>query len=255
MLRLLATPKWLGVTVLLLAVALGCLWLGSWQWTRAHPLVAPSSSATGPAVALSAVYAPGEGVPASAVGKPVAMTGRYDGSAQLLVPRESADGRSVFWVLTPLRFADGSVIPVVRGSTTEPGGSQLAPPEGRVSVTGTLAAPESDSLRAMAPDVLPDGQVAIVSSAELLSLWQGDLYQGFAFLDHQRPASALSPVPPPLATPDRGLSLRSFAYAIQWWLFAAFAVFFWWRMLQAEWADRQDDHTDPSSPDLSEARS
>jgi hypothetical protein len=29
-------------------------------------------------------------------------------------------------------------------------------------------------------------------------------------------------------------TLRNLAYGIQWWIFAGFAVFMWWRMLRAE---------------------
>lgn len=31
---------------------------------------------------------------------------------------------------------------------------------------------------------------------------------------------------------DKGFNLRNFGYAIQWWLFAVFAIGFWWRIMR-----------------------
>ncbi len=57
---------------------------------------------------------------------------------------------------------------------------------------------------------------------------------------------------PPLDT-GGGLQLRNAAYAVQWWLFAAFALLLWWRMVRqdaidtamaASTTDPADDRTD-----------
>ena len=32
-------------------------------------------------------------------------------------------------------------------------------------------------------------------------------------------------------------TIRNFAYALQWWIFAGFAVFFWWKMLRSDLAE------------------
>lgn len=256
--RLLVTPKWVALTVVLLVAIGGFGWLGSWQWSRVHQQAAPESVVQqGQPVELESLYAPGEPVPDGAVGRPVSLTGEYDAANQLLVPNRVNAGRSGLWVLTPLVLSGGAVVPVVRGWVAQPApdDGSLSPPGGSVDVTGWLTGPESDGLRAQAPDVLPDGQIAIVSSAELISLWEGELYQGFVLLEGQQPASDLATVDPPALATVEGLSWQSLAYAVQWWLFAAFAIFFWWRMLQSDLAERAGDGSPPPSPDLTEARS
>jgi surfeit locus 1 family protein len=45
-------------------------------------------------------------------------------------------------------------------------------------------------------------------------------------------------VPPP-ALVNSGLSWRNAAYAFQWWIFALFAGYMWWRMVRD---DFQDSH-------------
>jgi cytochrome oxidase assembly protein ShyY1 len=253
-LRLLVTPRWLALTGLILGSVALFLWLGAWQWGRVYePAPTAETVKAGPIVDVSSIYSTGEPVPDAAVGQLVRLTGEYNAAAQLLVPHHEVGGPARFWVLTPLELADGSVMPVVRGWSEETSGAAVEAPSGAVVVDGWLSPPESDSLRAGAPEVMPEGQVAIVSSAELLSLWDGPLYQGFVTLRHQRPASELPVVEPLASSLSRGLSWQNLAYAVQWWLFAGFAIFFWWRMFQIDLTDQRVDPA--SSPDRTEARS
>lgn len=235
---MLLTPKWIGLTVLLVVVVAGCVVLGAWQWGRIQQgrvIVQPSSDVRVPVTDL---FAPGEPLPSAAVGVPVTVSGRYDPAAQLLVPGRRQDEAAGYWVLTPLVTGGGDLIPVVRGWSPTAAGPALAPPSGRVLIEGRLLASEGEGLRRQSSVALPDGQVEIVNTAELLSLWEGDLYQGFVALSDQDPTSALAPVDLPTQE-KRPISWQSLAYTVQWWLFAAFAVFFWVRMLQADLADQR----------------
>jgi len=256
--RLLFSGKWLALSVLLL-VCLGAFgWLGSWQWSRAEQSASPASSPTGAdggsPTSLDDVYSPGEPVPVASVGDRIRVVGEYRSVDQLLVPQRELDDQLGYWVVTPLEMDDGSIIPVVRGWTAEPSATADAP-TGKVVVIGVLEASESQAQRGGLPELLPVGQVGAVSSAELLSLWEGDLYQGFVLLDDQRPRSTLAAVPPAELAADSGWSWQNLAYAIQWWLFAAFAVFLWWRMFQADWADRKNGASTITETNLSEAHS
>lgn len=44
---------------------------------------------------------------------------------------------------------------------------------------------------------------------------------------------------------SKHFSLQNFGYSIQWWLFSAFAVFFWWRILRDS-ARRRAEEADPT---------
>jgi DNA-binding transcriptional regulator of glucitol operon len=45
---------------------------------------------------------------------------------------------------------------------------------------------------------------------------------------------------------SKDFSLQNFGYSIQWWLFSAFTLFFWWRLLR-DAARRRDEATDPTT--------
>jgi len=74
----------------------------------------------------------------------------------------------------------------------------------------------------------------------LVNRWPGSLYNAFVFATAEQPdvtsvaAPAVQRVPPP-ALVSGGLSWRNAAYALQWWVFALFAAFMWWRMVRDDY--------------------
>jgi DNA-binding transcriptional regulator of glucitol operon len=53
---------------------------------------------------------------------------------------------------------------------------------------------------------------------------------------------------------SKHFSLQNFGYAIQWWLFSGFALFFWWRVLRDS-AQRRADATSPTPAEPAAASS
>lgn len=216
--------------------------MGRWQWHVAHGTSVSTRPSTAPAAPLDYVLLPRAPVPGTDVSRLVTATGRYDASGQFVVPGRTvsgipdgpADGPVGVWVLTPLRTANDVVVPVVRGWAASPD-DVTPPPSGEVTVTGRLYASEDSSLRNVNGDVLPAGQIDIVSAAELVSHWSGDLIDGFVAAAHGQPGTdSLRPVTPTLPPGAAGWHLRNAVYAVQWWCFAALALFFVARVLRDE---------------------
>jgi DNA-binding transcriptional regulator of glucitol operon len=46
---------------------------------------------------------------------------------------------------------------------------------------------------------------------------------------------------------SKHFDIQNFGYTIQWWLFAAFTVFFWWRILR-DAARRREEPVTPAEP-------
>jgi hypothetical protein len=105
-------------------------------------------------------------------------------------------------------------------------------------VEGWLEPTEPDTLRDLERGPLPPGEVEIVSSAELLSLWRPPLYQGFVIQDRPDAQPPLVEVAP-AARVSASTDWQNTAYAIQWWLFGLFAVFWFGRMVRIEAEDRR----------------
>ena len=70
------------------------------------------------------------------------------------------------------------------------------------------------------------GKVVVIDSRKLSELWNAELLDGFIVMQDQEPVTANAPewVPPTIATGDVAFPLQNFFYAIQWWIFALFAV-------------------------------
>ena len=212
------TRVWLkqtGVLALGVVVAAAMVVLGIWQLDvyRAQGNATAQRRAAEPPVALTVVAPPSAPVQ-DGYGRTVSFSGRYDPALQLLVP---TDGR--YRVLTGLRQADGSVVAVVRGTVATPTAAP-APPTEPVSRSGVLlpseevAAPGSTS---------PPGQVTVVRLPTLAQTWPGPLVNGFVTLDAAG-AAAEGLTPAQVDLPEGKGRLRNGAYALQWWVFAAFAL-------------------------------
>ena len=195
-------------------------------------------------VALTDVHTVGEPVQVDDVGRLVRVAGRFDADLQAVVVDRDSDGEQGSWVVTALRVqpggedsvVDSTLIPVVRGWL--PVGQEVPePPPGRQQVTGVLEPSESDGLRVRNRDPLPPGELEIVSSAELLSLWQPPLYQGFVIQQRPIPTPPLEVVAPPSRV-SVVTDWQNAAYGIQWWLFGLFAIFWFGRMVRMESEDR-----------------
>jgi cytochrome oxidase assembly protein ShyY1 len=238
-------PRWLALLVLVLLAATAMSLLGQWQLDRARSQSgtaqreAERARAAQAPVELASVLAARQTFPAAAVGRSVLVTGRWDGARQVLVPDRAQDGRTGFWLLTPLRRDDGSGVPVVRGWVPTADDPAVAAPSGSgpVQLTGTLHPAEPPADREPGQGTgLPAGQLAAVSVVDLLDRWPYPLITGYLLLTGQQPPGAGSaPAPAQLPAGEPGLALRNLSYAVQWWLFAAFGLFFWYRLVR-------DDH-------------
>jgi surfeit locus 1 family protein len=246
-LRVLLTPRYVALVLLALLLASAFGALGRWQYHRARMVVTAQQQSGLAPVPLTSIILPRTPVPDSDVGLLVSLSGHYDASSQLLVPDRTPRGIPTgptdhpvgVWVLAPLVTDHHMVVPVVRGWARDAAAVTPAP-GGTVNVTGRLYASESSALRDPNQTTLPSGQIDIVSGAELVSLWSGDLLDGYVTALKQEPAeSGLRPVTPTGPPPSYGLHWRNAVYAVQWWCFAAFVLFFAFRVIRDESRRRQ----------------
>ena len=235
MARALLAPRWLALHAATVAAVAACCLLGWWQLTSYRDTERQrDTAAAAPTVALDQLTGAGRPLRADQVGRRVQVEGRYDGAAQLLVPGRRLQEREGLHVLTPLLTADGGVVPVRRGWVPAAEDPAVAVPPGPVTVTGVLQPSEPERSTAVDPDRdLPVGQVPSIATPLLMAelpYAPERLYEGFVALTEQQPPAATSPTPVPATTgiPGSGVApWRNLSYGLQWWLFAALAVFFW----------------------------
>ncbi len=237
--RFLLTPRWWGINVFVLLAIPFCIFMGSWQLSRFEARVEAHRSAdkqvetakTEAARPLAELLP----VDQSTSGQRATVTGRY--AKQLLVPDRQVDGKNGFYVLTLLRTDSGRALPVVRGWL--PGKADAAkapaPPAGEVTVTGALQASETPGDDGVSNQGgLPSGQTAAISAASLVNLVPYPVYDAWITLD--KADSGMTAVP--ATAPDNsGLDLKAFqnlGYTGEWFVFAGFVVFMWFRLLRRE---------------------
>lgn len=253
MLRTALRPRSLGLLALALALIAGFIWMGMWQLDVAREkgrTQALQEAQARPEVPLSQLITPHQPFPADGSLRKVTVTGRYDPSGQVLVTPRRLDGTTGAWVVTPLVVAStGARVAVVRGFVARPSDARPPTTTGRVTVAGALAPGESPSTATS----LPKGQMGSIDLSVLLNTWGGDIYNAFVFATAEHPDATLSSgsvvrVPPP--TPKAGFDKRNAAYAVQWWVFAAFAAYMWWRVVREEHLrELEDTDTDGTDAD------
>ncbi|MFF9409244.1 SURF1 family protein [Streptomyces anandii] len=245
MYRFLLTPRWWGINVFVLLAIPFCVFMGSWQLSRFEGRVQDHRAATERAdsdrTAAASPLARLLPVDKRTSGMRATATGRY--ATQLLVPGRELDGKHGYYVLTLLRTDSGKALPVVRGwlPGTADAAKAPAPPSGEVTVTGALQASETpgdDGVTAQGG--LPAGQTGAISAASLVNLVPYDVYDAWITLD--KADSGMKAVP--AKAPDNtGLDLKAFqnlGYTGEWFVFAGFVVFMWFRLLRREVEAQRD---------------
>ncbi len=237
--RFLLTPRWWGINVFVLLAIPFCVFMGSWQLGRFEDRVADHRTASDLAAEAetSSPRPLAELLPVDKAtsGKQATATGRY--GRQLLVPGRELDGERGYYVLTMLR-TDGGALPVVRGWLPGDADPAKAPaaPTGEVTVTGALQASESPGSNGVSSaGGLPAGQTGAISSASLVNLVPyKKVYEAWITLD--KADSGMKAVPA-AAPQNTGLDLKAFqnlGYTGEWFVFAGFVVFMWFRLLRRE---------------------
>lgn len=182
-------------------------------------------------VPLADVMGPDDAFPGDQVGQPVEVTGTWLPDSTVFVSGREVDGVEGFWVVTPLAVGTphGPALPVVRGwlqaiDTAPP------PPAGTASVVAWLQPTEGSGEADTDPDddVLPQ-----LRTADLIQHVDQDLYGAYGVATE--PLDGLAPATlEQLPSPGRFTALRNLLYALEWWVFGAFAAFIWWRFVREE---------------------
>ncbi len=233
--RVLTRPTLLVLHLVTLVAITGMVVAGGWQldtYESAQQTVDAQRSGQ-PAVAVGEVLGPDDAFPADAVGRTVVVAGEYaDAEEQFLVSGRDHDGQDGYWVVSPFLVTGVSAVDnrpsailVVRGWTDTEAPPAL--PGGDVRLKGVLAPGEQGSTA-----VGPQRIIDVIRIPTLVGELPFDLYSAFMVRTQEEPtpSDGLTPVALPIAEVSWTTGLRNLLYALQWWLFAAFTGFVWWRI-------------------------
>ncbi|MGR4010716.1 SURF1 family cytochrome oxidase biogenesis protein [Leucobacter sp. 1207-22] len=243
-------PQWILALLLALAVAAAFAWLGRWQLGTAIRSDVSALADTETVKSLTELAKPGGGLNELAAGSVVEIDGTLVPGDFNIVEKRQNDGVEGVWVVG--RFAtedpasnlsaaigwaptasDASQAIALLEATVDP--TQVFPLEGRMMPAEAPARPGADQDPHLMTAMVP---------AQLINTW-GELnepvYAGYMVLHPQAEMStlldaagldAIDSVPP--SEPEQVNWLNLF-YAVEWVVFAGFAVFFWFRLTRDAW--------------------
>lgn len=219
----LLSARWIAWFALCCLGALLCLYLGSWQMSRAdamderNNLIVENYDAD-PLTGDDAVEAISE-FENSDQWHPVELTGRYLPEDTLLVRNRAHTGVIGYEVLVPFQTTGGQIVVMDRGwiETSDQGDGAPAeipaPPTGEVTVTARVQPGEGDLGRSS-----PAGQVASIDLPEVAQLTGLDVAtDAYGQISTEAPSPGVVPEPFPAPDLDYGPNL---SYALQWQAFA-----------------------------------
>ena len=228
------TPRWIAALVLALAIAAGFAALGQWQLGRSVDNAQTVEIDTETAVPLDEIAEPGTGMTESELGRVVTVTGELvPGDTVVLTGRGDGTGKTGSWVVGHLVTTDGISLAVALGWSAD--GDAPALDLGRDAWAGRYQLSEEPQ-----SSDFENGEHRALSVADLVNLWAdpGPVYAGYLVL--AEPVAPLAPIV--AAAPERevALNLLNVFYAIEWVLFAGFAIYLWYRLVR-DVVERQEE--------------
>lgn len=237
MLRFLVSPRWIGLAVFTAFMLGACIWLAGWQhdrWEeRKHDNAIVRTNQAADAVAVQDAL--GDGWTDRLEFLTVTATGTFLPEHETTVRFQTRDATPGVDVVTPMRLTSGETVLVDRGWIEGPRSGRApddipAAPTGTVTITGWLQPDSSAGSRATTPR---DGQVRAIDSASWSTLLGSTPLPGHVAQTAPETAGLTGP-----EDPDLGTGPHLF-YSIQWYFFAALAVFGYGWFVRTEILDRR----------------
>ncbi|MEU9733614.1 SURF1 family protein [Streptomyces sp. NPDC048002] len=247
MYRFLLSRQWVILTLVALLLIPTMIRLGIWQMhryderTARNQLVSDALSAD--PVPVERLTSPGHTVTSAERYRTVTAKGRFDTEDEVVVRRRTnGDDEIGYHVLTPFVLNDGKVLLVNRGWIPADRTSQTAfpeipaPPAGELTVTGRLMPDETTEASGIKNlQGLPDRQIMLIDSAQEARRLDAEVLGGYLVLTAPDPEGD---TPQQLGEPGDEDAALNYAYAIQWWLFAAGVPVGWVVLVRRERRDR-----------------
>ncbi len=240
-------PRWIAALVFALALAAAFAALSQWQLARSVQNGTTVVRPTETVAELASITKPQSPVTDKLDGQLVETTGHWvPGDYQLVADRLN-DGAQGWWVVghfsadTAGGSAAGLAVAVGWARTEVQAKAALADvnePTGDVTLSGRYNVSDAPS-----DSDFKNNRVTTVSSAALLNEWSksdsAGIYGGYVTLS-TAPAG-LTTIYSPHPTSTVQVDLLNIFYAIEWVVFAGFAIFLWYRLVRDAWEREQEE--------------
>lgn len=253
MLQMMLRPRWVLALLAALAVAAGFALLGRWQVERAIEQAVVVERPTEEVRPLAEVAVPDGPTEQAATGQRVEVTGTFVPGDTVVIGGRLNDGVPGHWVVAHLEVMDAvpGGLPVALGWAADADTAQAAADRfdaeagAEVTVVGRFL--PSEAPMAPADDADPQS-MQTVAVAHLINVWADydDRPVYFAYVTATDPAQGLEAISSP--PPEQAVELNwlNIFYAVEWVVFAGFAVFLWYRLVR-DAVEREREEADEAT--------
>lgn len=255
-----------------LALVTGFVLLSSWQLgasTTGQITADPDKDRVRP---YTQILEPGGYLDATEVDTVVEAKGSYVPGSSYLVENKLNDGQQGFWVISLFEPADADTVTTSFGTDTRaiavargwtPLAQIPAEPTGQLTIAGRVVGNDSPVNSNLVSTDRADelGVIGSANSSYLTNLWNAPLFNGILTLDSEStgatPLGAGGTISPDATVigqstdflpiradqvTNESLDWLNIFYAVEWLVFAGFALYLWWRMLK----DAVEKDADPA---------
>jgi len=223
-------PRWIAALLLCLGIAAGFAALGQWQLSRSIVNVDTEAPDTEAAVPLESIAEPQTEVTQPQLGRRVSVTGDFVISDFIvLTGRNNGGAADGAWLVAHFVTAEGDTLAVALGWAPDADTASAA--QGIVSWAGPLVGRYLPS-EAPTDSDFETGERSALSVAELINIWPDaqPAYGGYLVFDEAWPG--LDPIYSPAPTREIEYNLLNVFYALEWAIFAGFAIYLWYRLVR-----------------------
>ncbi|MGI9821760.1 SURF1 family protein [Agromyces sp. Marseille-Q5079] len=233
-------PRWVLALILALGVATGFALLGQWQIDRAVEQSTTVERPTEDVLAFGDLVKPDEPTEQLATAQRVEVHGTFVPGDTVLVEGRLNDGVAGYWVVAHLEVTDAAPggLPVAVGWAPDRDAAQSAADAVDAAADGSEVAVVGRFLPSEAP-VEPDDEgdpyaMTTVAVAQLINVWAGydDRPVYFGYITTTDAAAGLEPIASPPPETEVELNWLNVFYAVEWVVFAGFAVYLWYRLVR-----------------------
>ncbi|MEP6482252.1 MAG: SURF1 family cytochrome oxidase biogenesis protein [Rhodoglobus sp.] len=229
-------PRWIGALILALAVAAGFAALGQWQIERSFESAVAPDQETEKVVPLESVAKAQSPVLSVATGQLVSVTAQFvSGDYEVLSGRVNLAAPG-YWVVGHAVLPDGASLAVAMGwaKNADVAASAIKTLEQHPptpAVTGRYLPSESPQ-----ETDFEHGVHSVLAVPALVNEWStapDGVYGGY-LISHEK-VEGLARIDSPAPSTEVSLNLLNIFYAVEWAIFAGFALFLWYRLVKDAW--------------------
>ncbi len=242
-------PRWIAMLLLALLVSGAFAWLGQWQLERAVISTETVDQPTERVRELTEVATTGGPLRDSVIGQLVEVDGTLVDGDYLVVSERLNLGETGYWVTGHLVTGSEpeASIAVALGWTAD---REVAEKVTATLNAGTEASVVSVNGRlnaSQAPELPEDDadpfELTTMSMAAFVNIWSdlGDrpVYNGYIVADEAPDGLTVIDAPP--VEEEVTLNWLNIFYAVEWIVFAGFAVFVWFHLVKDAWVRREEE--------------